>query len=108
MGDLLYGIHPLYGAFAAGRREIKKLYVSRSRRSKGLEALVEQARAKGIPIQYMAPEYFQSRLGDSVHQGVAAEVGRLPLADVGAILKKAETDGTDDTNTHEEPRRQGQ
>jgi 23S rRNA (guanosine2251-2'-O)-methyltransferase len=92
MGDLLYGIHPLHEALMAGRRAFKRLYVSKSRRMKGVETLFELAQAAGIPVQCKAQDYFKSRLGDSVHQGVAAEVSALPLADEKAILKKAETD----------------
>ena len=94
MGDLLYGIHPVYQAFAAGRRGLKKLYVSKSRKVKGVKALLDRARALEIPIQYKTPEYFQSRFGKSVHQGVAAQVGDFPVADESAILKKAERDST--------------
>ena len=92
MGDLLYGIHPLHEALVAGQRAFKRLYVSKSRRMKGVETLFELAQAAGIPVQYKVQDYFKSRLGDSVHQGVAAEVSALPLADEKAILKEAETD----------------
>jgi len=92
MGDLLYGIHPIYEALLAGRREFRRLYISKSRRIKGIETLFELARAGGTPVQYKAPDYFKSRLGDSVHQGLAAQVSELPLSDERAILKKAETD----------------
>ncbi len=92
MGDLLYGIHPLHEALVARRRAFKRLYVSKSRRIKGVETLFELAQAAGIAVQYKAQDYFKSRLGDSVHQGVAAEVSALPLADERAILNKAETD----------------
>ncbi len=92
MGDLLYGIHPLYEALVAGRREFKRLYVSKSRRIQGVETLLKLARAGGIAVQYKATDYFKSSLGGLVHQGVAAQVGELPLADEEAILKKAQTD----------------
>ena len=93
MSDFLYGIHPVYEALIAGRRALKKLYVSKSRQTKGIEDLLLRARAEGIPIQYSEPEYLESLLGESVHQGVAALVGNYPFVDIGAILKKAETDG---------------
>jgi 23S rRNA (guanosine2251-2'-O)-methyltransferase len=92
MGDLLYGIHPVYEALVAGRREFKSIYVSRSRRIKGVETLLKLARAAGIAVQHKATDYFKSSLGGLVHQGVAAQVGGLPLADEEAILKKAQTD----------------
>ena len=92
MGDFLYGIHPIHEALLAGRREFRRLYISKSRRIKGIETLFELARARGTPVQYQAPDYFKSRLGDSVHQGVAAQVSELPLSDERRILKKAESD----------------
>lgn len=92
MTDLLYGIHPVYEALIAGRRAFKKLYVSKSRQAKGIEDLLLRAEAEGIPIQYSEPEYLESLIGESVHQGVAARVGNYPFVDIGAILKKAETD----------------
>ena len=93
MSDFLYGIHPVYEALIAGRRAFKKLYVSKSRQAKGIEDLLLRAEAEGIPIQYSEPKYLESLLGDLVHQGVAASVGNYPFVDIGAILKKAETDG---------------
>ena len=92
MGDFLYGIHPVFEALVAGRREFKTLYVSKSRKVKAVQALLEQARAGHIPIQYEDPGFFKARLGDSVHQGIAAHVGEFPLADESTILKKAGTE----------------
>ena len=92
MSDLLYGIHPVYEALVAGRREFKKLYVSKRRRTKGIQGLLERAQAEGIPIQYRERDYFRSLLGGSVHQGVAARMSDYPLVDIGAILRKAESD----------------
>ncbi len=92
MSDLLYGIHPVYEALVAGRREFEKLYVSKTRQTKGIQGLLERARAKGIATQYTEQDYFKSLPGKSVHQGVAARVSGYPLADIGTILRKAETD----------------
>ncbi len=92
MADLLYGIHPIYEALVAGRRRFEKLYLSRDRRIKGVRVLLDKAQAEGIPIQYEDRDYFRTRLGDLVHQTVAARVGGFPLADESAILKKAEAD----------------
>ena len=92
MGDLLYGIHPVYEALVAGRRKFEELYISKGRRIKGIQPLLERARADGIPIQYRGPDYFESLLGRSVHQGVAAQVGDFPLVYEGTILKNAEAD----------------
>jgi 23S rRNA (guanosine2251-2'-O)-methyltransferase len=92
MGDLLYGIHPLYEALAAGRRKFKEVYVSKSRGAKGVQTLLELARTQGIPVRRKAPDFFRGRFGDKVHQGVAAQVDDFPLVDETTILKKAESD----------------
>ena len=90
MSELLYGIHPVHEALAASRRKLSKVYVSKSRRPKGIQALLELARTQGVPVEYKGPGYFKSQLGDSVHQGVAARASHLPLASESAILAKAE------------------
>ena len=93
MSHLLYGIHPVHEALLAGRRKFKAVYVSKSRKGKGIGPLVSQARAEGIPVESRPPDYFRSCLSDSVHQGVAAEVGKIPLSDERAMLKNAEARG---------------
>ena len=92
MTDLLYGIHPVYEALVAGLRGFKGVYVSKRRQAKGIRALLELARAKGVSIQYRGPDYFSLLPGGSVHQGVSARVSDYPLVDIDAIFKKTETD----------------
>jgi 23S rRNA (guanosine2251-2'-O)-methyltransferase len=92
MGELLYGIHPVAEAFAAGRRTFDRLFVSRSRRAKDRETLVERAESAGVPIEFQGPEFFQSHLGTAVHQGVAAQVSGFPLSNEHTILKRAGQD----------------
>jgi 23S rRNA (guanosine2251-2'-O)-methyltransferase len=55
--------------------------------------LLGSARAAGVAFEYRTPDYFKSRLGGSVHQGVAAEVEKLPMVDENTILNKAEREG---------------
>jgi 23S rRNA (guanosine2251-2'-O)-methyltransferase len=92
--ELLYGIHPVFEALVAGRREFKNLYIGKGRRSKGIEALLERAKAKGIPVEYKEQAFFQSQLGKTTHQSVAARVGGLPMADWEAILRRSKKEGS--------------
>ncbi len=89
MGDLLYGIHPLYEALIADRRRFERVYVSKHRKSKGVQGLLGLAKQKRIPIEYKEAKFFKSCLGDLVHQGVAAEVGDLAPANKEEMLKRA-------------------
>jgi 23S rRNA (guanosine2251-2'-O)-methyltransferase len=93
VSELLYGIHPVHEALAAGRRRVSRVYVSKSRGAKGVQALLDMARTKRIPVEYKAPGYFTSCFGDSAHQGVAAHASELPLSTESAILRQAEADG---------------
>ncbi|MDY6951469.1 MAG: 23S rRNA (guanosine(2251)-2'-O)-methyltransferase RlmB [Thermodesulfobacteriota bacterium] len=93
MSELLYGIHPVHEALAAGRRRFSAVYVSKSRRPKGVRPLLELAESRGVPVAYKGAGYFKGQLGDSVHQGVAARASHLPLASEKTILAKAEGAG---------------
>jgi 23S rRNA (guanosine2251-2'-O)-methyltransferase len=95
VSELLYGIHPLCEALSAGRRSISRVYISKGRRNKGTEALLALARVAGVPVLQKGSDFFRARLGDAVHQGVAAEVGPLPLVTARAIIQEAE--GRDET-----------
>ena len=92
MSDLIYGVHQVYEALVAGRRKFQKLYVSKSRKAKGIQGLLDRAQADRIPVDYRGPDYFKSLLGGTVHQGIAARVSSYPLVDIEAILEKAEAD----------------
>jgi 23S rRNA (guanosine2251-2'-O)-methyltransferase len=94
MGDLLYGIHPVFEALAAGRREFKGLYIAKDRKGKAVEVLGERARAKGIPVAYEGQAFFQSQLGPTTHQGVAARVGGLPVEDFGCVLRRSQKEAS--------------
>ncbi|MBW2109619.1 MAG: 23S rRNA (guanosine(2251)-2'-O)-methyltransferase RlmB [Deltaproteobacteria bacterium] len=93
MGDLLYGIHPVAEALAAGRRRFNRLLISKRRGARRLNALLDQARTRGVPVVYKAEAFFRSELAGATHQGIAADVEPLPLGDEDAILERAEREG---------------
>lgn len=92
--ELLYGIHPVFEALVAGRRQIKSVYIGKGRRTKGIEELLERAGAKGIPVETKGQSFFQSQMGISAHQSVAARVGGLPVDDQEAILRRSQKEGS--------------
>jgi 23S rRNA (guanosine2251-2'-O)-methyltransferase len=92
MGDLLFGIHPVREALMAGRRSFERIYIADNRKDKGVRALVALAGQRSIPVEYVKGKYFKTRLGNVVHQGVAGEVGNLPLVDTASLLTQAEQD----------------
>ena len=93
MGDLLFGIHPVCEALIARRRRVHNVYIAKHRKGKGLERLLALAERQNVSVQCMGSGFFHAKLGDVVHQGVAAEVGDLPIVDQGTLLAVTQTGG---------------
>ena len=85
--ELLYGIHPVSEALAAGRRRVYKIYLNQEKKSGRLGQLASMADARGIQKKYIAPGDFKSLAGTSGHQGVAAVVSPYPQVTVLDILQ---------------------
>ena len=87
--ELLYGIHPVSEALAAGRRRIYKVYLNQEKKSGRLGQLASMADARSIQKKYIAPADFQSITGTNGHQGAAAVVSPYPQVTVLDILQSA-------------------
>jgi 23S rRNA (guanosine2251-2'-O)-methyltransferase len=74
---VIYGIHPVQEALRAGR--VKALTVS-DRPEGRVAALVEQARAAGVPVRRVARAVLDRQTRQGVHQGIAADVDPRPAA----------------------------
>jgi 23S rRNA (guanosine2251-2'-O)-methyltransferase len=88
----LYGRRPVYEALRAGRRRVFKLILAEGvrEREKGagnVGQIVSMARAAGVPL-VRSPRRELDRL-TSHHQGVVAESGPYPYADVDDALRLA-------------------
>ncbi len=94
MGELLFGVHPVYEALVAQRRRIEKVYIAKRRKDRGVERLSSLATRRGVPVTYVTGGVFKAELKDVVHQGVAARVGGVPVADMATLLAHLERDPT--------------
>lgn len=87
--EVLYGVHPVTAALTAGRRMIYVVYVigdgKNKRRFDPVCSLAEQA---GVRVVETKADQMERMAGSSAHQGVAAEVGRYPLATLDEVLGK--------------------
>ncbi|MFH1075341.1 MAG: 23S rRNA (guanosine(2251)-2'-O)-methyltransferase RlmB [Pseudomonadota bacterium] len=90
--EILYGVHSVCEALKAGRRSFHALCLMRDDARKRFNFILELAEIRNIPVEYGASDIF-GRLGSQVHQGIAAKVGRYPLADISDIAKKGATTG---------------
>lgn len=85
--ELLYGIHPVSEALAAGRRHIYEIYLDKDKKSARLAQIAAMADAKGVLIKDIAAGDFKTPTATSGHQGAAAVVSPYPQVAVLDILK---------------------
>ena len=87
--ELLYGIHPVEEALAAGRRIFREVFVVADSPSKRLSIMASVAESKNIPVRRVTTTQLNRIAGDIAHQGTAARVGPYPLVDLTAVLAQA-------------------
>ena len=91
--EILYGIHPVYEALSARRRNIYEIYLQKESKSDRLARLATLAEQRGIRVKTIRSEEFKTLVGGPGHQGVAAKVDLYPLTAVTDILAAAEAKG---------------
>ena len=72
---VIYGMHPVLEALQA--RRVRALRVS-ARDDRRLAALVDEARAQGVPVRQVPRDVLDRESRQGVHQGVVAEVEATP------------------------------
>lgn len=84
--ELLFGIHSVQEALAAGRRQILELILARGTKpSPRLSEIADLAASAGIMITETVPERMETLCQSHHHQNVALRVQPLPLADLADI-----------------------
>ena len=84
--EILYGIHPVYEALSARRRQIQEVYLQKDNTSARLTRLVSLAASQGIRVETIGSGELETLAGTAGHQGAAARVGRYPLTAVSDLL----------------------
>ena len=85
--ELLYGIHPVFEALAAGRRRVYEVYLDKEKKSGRLAQIASMAEARGVLKKSIALVDFKTLTGTIGHQGVAAVVSPYPQVTVQDILQ---------------------
>jgi 23S rRNA (guanosine2251-2'-O)-methyltransferase len=86
--EVLYGIHPVKEALAAGRREIFEVCLATGKGSPRGEALRREAESRRVPVREVLPAQLTSMAGTESHQGFAARVSAFACEDL-AVLPPA-------------------
>jgi 23S rRNA (guanosine2251-2'-O)-methyltransferase len=88
--EILYGVHAVQEALAAGRRELLEVCVDRSLAASGrLQAILSSAETKGVAVRHADPAHIASMAGTSAHQGVAAHASVYSAHDFASVLDAA-------------------
>jgi 23S rRNA (guanosine2251-2'-O)-methyltransferase len=88
--EILYGIHSVREALAAGRRRLIELYVGPGRSaSVRLREILETAEARGTAIREAGESQLAALAGSSAHQGVVLRASAYPLLDLAVVLDAA-------------------
>ena len=84
--EILYGINPVYESLKAGRRDVFKILITKGKLSKRLEQISTLADSLKISIERFSPAALKMMSGTDYHQGVCAETGPYPFADLSKML----------------------
>ena len=89
--EIIYGIHPIFEALSAGRRQVFEIYLAKEKKNGRLASILSLAASRGVSQKTIGAADFKTLVGPVVHQGVAARVSPYPLAALTEILQKART-----------------
>jgi len=84
--DILFGIHPVSEALAAGRRKIQEIFIAPDRPGTKIQQIIDDARNADIPIHQQTRESLQGLAGTDAHQGIAARVSVFPASSCSDLL----------------------
>ena len=89
--EILYGIHPVAEALAAGRRKIYELYISQGKETQRTGHIIEKSKTLDVPVNQIPQHQIQSLSGKEAHQGIAARVSPYPILALPELLAEVET-----------------
>ncbi|MFQ5777337.1 MAG: 23S rRNA (guanosine(2251)-2'-O)-methyltransferase RlmB [Terriglobia bacterium] len=87
---ILYGIHAVEQALAAGR-PLERLLVARGRGGRRIQAAIATARAAHSAVRFISREELDRLTGTRKHQGVAAVTGQKRYTDLEELIAQAST-----------------
>jgi 23S rRNA (guanosine2251-2'-O)-methyltransferase len=87
---ILYGVHPVEQALAAGR-PLERLLVARGGGHGRTQKLVDAARRARVPVRFVSREELDRKAGTRSHQGVVAVVGSKHYLELEDLLGQAKS-----------------
>lgn len=90
--DVLLGRNAVMEALRAGRG-INKIMIAQGSREAQVAPLVELARTRGVPVEFVTRAAIERSAGGARHQGVLAQVAPIAYQELDDILRAAEAKG---------------
>ena len=88
----LTGFHAVEEALAAGRA-LDRIVIARGRRGERVEALVQLAKSRGVPVRFEHRMQVDRLVGAREHQGIAALAAAKPAVAVEDLLRASDRRG---------------
>ncbi len=86
MSQIIAGRHAVYHALKAGRRPVRRIWISQGGDDRSLSELRGLAEQRNVPIERAERRFFAQRVSVENHQGIAAEVAELGLLSLADLL----------------------
>jgi 23S rRNA (guanosine2251-2'-O)-methyltransferase len=86
--DIVYGKNPVREAYQAGRRKIHEILLAGNPTLWQKEALVAEATARRIPVQFVNSHRLDDLTQGGIHQGVVARVAPYPYQELSNLIAK--------------------
>jgi 23S rRNA (guanosine2251-2'-O)-methyltransferase len=86
-GDVVYGVNAVGEALRSGRG-INRIYVAKESRARGIDPLLDEARARRVPFDFVPQAKLNELTGTREHQGIAATVSPLEYTSLEECLRQ--------------------
>lgn len=84
----IYGRRPVWEALSAGQRPMQKLWLAQGSHGEGFQQVVDLAKQRGIPFQWVSRRYLDQRVPAGHHQGILAEIAPLAYVELELWLER--------------------
>ena len=83
---VIYGIHAVEEALKARGRAFEYVGVARERKDARVQRIIEDCRAAGVVVRFLAREQVERLAGNAAHQGVVAVASEKSYSDLDEVL----------------------
>lgn len=86
--EIIYGIHPVFEALQAGRRQFHEIYLAREAPSSRFGTIADIAASRNIPLNKIDMPRLGRMSETDHHQGIGARVSPYPLTKIADIIDR--------------------